>query len=508
MLYVLAAGVALGTLGPVSNVAYGAGMGSPTFAALRATVGALVLLALAGRDERRVSLRSLSRREQALLAMTAGAQACLSLALFAAYGAMSVALVLAVYFSYPLLVCAASIALGRERLTPVRAAALLLSLAGLLVVVLGRSGPEVHASAMGLALAAVAACCQATYLVASRNGFTRVPSTQAVTVILVGAALVIWAVALPVDGTAGRLLAWVSDPAAWLAILFAGVVGAGLAKVWLLRGVRRVGGTRSSVLMLVEPITGVALAAVLLGQPFGAPELLGGAAILVGAMLAQRPAAVARAEGRSPAERAIARDDRHRRALRGMSVASTHRRLLLAVLAGVLMLSASETPRPTQAVVAPTCAVGDTLTRYRATSDWYRSLLDTRFRLPRAYAPGGPRERLARGRVRLRADPARRARRLHRDGPRREGGAARRSRSSPRTGATARRSRRSGAGCAPWATGERCWRPRGRATRSTSWEPPSTSRRPAAPRPGPTRTGAGRGPEPGSPATAGATAGS
>jgi drug/metabolite transporter (DMT)-like permease len=255
-----------------------------------------VLLAFAGRDERRIGLRSLSRREQGLLAMTAAAQACLSLALFAAYGAMSVALVLAVYFSYPLLVCAASIALGRERLTPVRAGALLLSLAGLLVVVLGRSGPGVHASAMGLALAAVAACCQATYLVASRNGFTRVPSTQAVTVILVGAAVVIWAVALPVDGTAGRLLTWVADPAAWLAVAFAGVVGAGLAKVWLLRGVRRVGGTRSSVLMLVEPITGVALAAVLLGQPFGAPELLGGAAILVGAMLAQRPAAVARAE--------------------------------------------------------------------------------------------------------------------------------------------------------------------------------------------------------------------
>ena len=71
-----------------------------------------------------------------------------------------------------------------------------------------------------------------------------------------------------------------------------------------------------------------------------------------------------------------------------MSVATTHRRLLLAVLAGVLVLSASETPRPTQAIVAPTCTVGDTLTRYRATSDWYRSLLDTRFRLSKAYVPG------------------------------------------------------------------------------------------------------------------------
>ena len=71
-----------------------------------------------------------------------------------------------------------------------------------------------------------------------------------------------------------------------------------------------------------------------------------------------------------------------------MSVASTHRRLLLAVLAGVLVLSASETPRATQALVAPTCTIGDSPTQYRATSDWYRSLLDTRLRLSRAYVPG------------------------------------------------------------------------------------------------------------------------
>jgi drug/metabolite transporter, DME family len=306
VLYVLGAGIAFGTLGPVSNVAYGAGMGSPTFAALRATIGALVVMAIARRDERNIDLRTLSRREWGLLAMTAGAQACLSLALFAAYGAMSVALVLAVYFSYPLLVCAASIALGRERLTPTRAIALLFSLAGLLVVVLGRTSGSVHASGTGLLLAAIAACCQATYLVVSRNGFTRVPSTQAVTLILTGAAIGIWAVALPVDGGAGRLFAWVDDPAAWLAALFAGAVGAGLAKVWLLRGVRRVGGTRSSVLMLVEPVTGVALAAIVLSQPFGLPELLGGAGILVGAMLAQRPAAGPQLAGASSARRGSA----------------------------------------------------------------------------------------------------------------------------------------------------------------------------------------------------------
>jgi drug/metabolite transporter (DMT)-like permease len=43
--------------------------------------------------------------------------------------------------------------------------------------------------------------------------------------------------------------------------------------------------------MLAEPLTGVLLAAFLLGQPLGLPELIGGAGVLIGAILAQRPAA-------------------------------------------------------------------------------------------------------------------------------------------------------------------------------------------------------------------------
>jgi drug/metabolite transporter (DMT)-like permease len=58
VLYAVGAGIALGTLGPLSNIAYAAGMGSPTFAAMRATIGAVVLLVLAGRAVRRVPLRS------------------------------------------------------------------------------------------------------------------------------------------------------------------------------------------------------------------------------------------------------------------------------------------------------------------------------------------------------------------------------------------------------------------------------------------------------------------
>jgi hypothetical protein len=84
--------------------------------------------------------------------------------------------------------------------------------------------------------------------------------------------------------------AWLGSPAAWLAVIAAGVVGAAFAKVFLLRAVRRVGGTRTSVLLLSEPIVGTVLAAILLSQGVTGLQVLGGAGVLAGAALAQRPA--------------------------------------------------------------------------------------------------------------------------------------------------------------------------------------------------------------------------
>jgi drug/metabolite transporter (DMT)-like permease len=290
VLYAVAAGVALGTLGPVSNLAYAAGMGSPTFAALRATIGAVAIaLFIRWSGHPTLALGKLSTRDRAQLGMTAVAQAVLSLSIFAAYGAMAVASVLAVYFCYPLLVAGLSIALGRERLTPARALGLVLALAGLIAVLLGGTDGGLEISVAGIGLAGIAAIFQASYLVISRSGYSRLPSDQASAVILAGAAVIIWLVALPVD-IAGGKTEWFASPSAWAAVGIAGLIGAAIAKVFVLRAVRRVGGTRASVLMLSEPVAGVALAAVLLGQGLTPWQAVGGVGVLVGAVLAQRPA--------------------------------------------------------------------------------------------------------------------------------------------------------------------------------------------------------------------------
>jgi drug/metabolite transporter (DMT)-like permease len=286
---VLAAAAALGTLGPVAAMAYAEGVEPATFSTLRAAIGAAILgaLVLTGRQPS-VSLGRLTGREQALLGLAVGANGLMTLVLFYAFGAMAVGLVMVIFYSYPVLVALFAAALGRERLTPRRIAALALAGAGLALVLGGQLGPEAHATAVGVTLAGVAAVCHAVYLTVVRGGFDRVPAVQATSLVLAGG-LVISGTAALVLGGAGVGGEWLGSPVAWAAILCAGTLGAALPKVWVIGGVRRIGSTRAAVAMLVEPVVAVVVAAVALGQRLTAIELAGGAAILVAVVLVQRP---------------------------------------------------------------------------------------------------------------------------------------------------------------------------------------------------------------------------
>ena len=293
----MAAALAFSTLGSLSGVAYRSGMGSATFVTLRAVIGAgLLATFLLLRPGSRVSLRGLPRAEKTMLATAMLANATLNLALFAAYGQMAVALVLAVYFTYPMLVAVASVLIGRERFTPARILGLLMATSGVALVLWDQLGAS-SLTVIGLLAALGAAACQACYLVVSRSGYTRVPAEQATALILGGGALLAATVALLADLPSGRLLVWVGDPAAWGAVAVAGVVGAAAAKVWLLRGVRLLGGTRTAVMMLLEPVAGALLAAVVLAQGLTVLEAVGGVIILLAALLVQRPAAGPMAPG-------------------------------------------------------------------------------------------------------------------------------------------------------------------------------------------------------------------
>jgi drug/metabolite transporter (DMT)-like permease len=290
LLKVLAAASALGTLGPVAAVAYGQGVEPATFSALRAGIGAAILggLVLSHRQPA-VRLARLAPRQRTLLGLAMAINGLMNLVLFFAFGAMAVGLVMVIFYCNPVLVALMSAALGRERLTPVRVLALGVAGAGLALVLGSQLGPEAHATAAGVVLAAVAATCHASYLVTIRGGFDDVPNVQATSLVLAGGLAISGTAALVIQGP-GVAGAWLASPIAWIAIVCAGTFGAALPKVWVIGGVRVIGSTRTAVAMLMEPVVAVVVAGVALGQRLTQLELAGGAAILVAVVLAQLPA--------------------------------------------------------------------------------------------------------------------------------------------------------------------------------------------------------------------------
>jgi drug/metabolite transporter (DMT)-like permease len=87
------------------------------------------------------------------------------------------------------------------------------------------------------------------------------------------------------------------DGRALFLVVRAGIVGAGVPSVLLLVGIRAIGGTRAGIVMLIEPLVGVTLAAVLLHEALLPIQVAGGAAILAAALLLQRGV---RGEGQDP----------------------------------------------------------------------------------------------------------------------------------------------------------------------------------------------------------------
>ena len=154
-------------------------------------------------------------------------------------------------------------------------------LAGVLAAVAG-----IVVDPAGVLLALGAAACQTVFVLVSRHGYAGVGSDVATLVILVGT--LIGAVAIAVLGGVGsQLEAPVRSLDPWPIILVAGVLGAGLPSMLFLSAIRRIGGIRTGILMLFEPVVGVTLAALLLRESIDAPQLLGGALVLGAAVLLQ-----------------------------------------------------------------------------------------------------------------------------------------------------------------------------------------------------------------------------
>lgn len=236
------------------------------------------------------------------LALGGLGQAAVAFLSLSAVRYVSVATLGFLFYTFPAWVALFAALGGTERLDRTRLAALALSLAGIACTVGLPGGAPAAGGAgagpawPGVALALGAAVVYAVYVPYLGRLQGRLGPTGAGAVICAGAALVLGAA-----GVARGTLTAALAPQAWAAVGVLAILCTVLAFVAFMRGLGRIGPVRASIVSTVEPFFTAVLGALVLGQPFGAATVAGGALIAAAVLLLQRPARGARA--RAAAER-------------------------------------------------------------------------------------------------------------------------------------------------------------------------------------------------------------
>jgi drug/metabolite transporter (DMT)-like permease len=269
-----------GAMGIFGKLAYDAGVDVGDLLLVRFSMAAAVLLAVAAL---RGALRGLSRRAVAIpLAMGAIGYATQSGLYFSALERMDASLLALVLYTYPALVCVGAIALGRERASARRVAALLIASAGAALVLAGAATGSVDA--LGAAMGFSAALAYTVYILVGDRAVAGIPLLALAALVCTGAATT-FAVAALVRG--GPDLSFEAAGWGWIgAIALVSTVGAILT---FFAGLARVGPSAAAILSVLEPVVTVGLAAAAFGETLAAIQLGGGALVLAAVVVMQWP---------------------------------------------------------------------------------------------------------------------------------------------------------------------------------------------------------------------------
>ena len=201
-----------------------------------------------------------------------------SFCFFSALNHLTVGLAVLLLYLHPALVLLAGAALGRQRLTPRKAALAAASFAGILLTVRG----DLAGTPVGLAFGIGAALIYTNYILVGEHLTPRTGVIPAATVIVLSAA-VMFCLGTLVEG-----VRWPGTTGGWLAVAGIAVLGTALATVTFFAGVQRIGAGDAATLSTLEPVVALVLAFVFLGEQLGAVQLAGALLVIASAALLGR----------------------------------------------------------------------------------------------------------------------------------------------------------------------------------------------------------------------------
>ncbi|MDQ7819061.1 MAG: EamA family transporter [Armatimonadota bacterium] len=279
ILCVAGAATCWGLSGVVAKILFTRGVDPWTLVEIRLTAASAVLLAAfaASRMPVRVPRRLAVPLVLLGLSMT-GAQSAYYLAIHLA----GVPTALFLQYTAPVLVAVYGRLIGGEPLTPRRAAAIALTVAGTYALVTGGEG--LRADPLGVLSGMGAAVAFAAYVLLGR-GPAREAGAARMLLYALGTGAVVWSLIVPPWSAYGRPY----TPAEWVLMALIVVCGTVVPFGLFLYGLRSISGTVASLTATVEPVVGSAAAVLILGEALGAVQVAGALAILAGVLLVQTP---------------------------------------------------------------------------------------------------------------------------------------------------------------------------------------------------------------------------
>jgi len=280
-LLVLSAVVLWGTQGVLGKAVMNTGVNPQALAAIRILLAALMFgLTLLIRDPSGLKIR---RQD---------------IPFFLGYGILTVTLLhgsfnLAVYhtgvatasillYTAPAFVTLMSIFVFRERPSVPQILALLLTLAGCLVITLNPG--EIEINRTGVFFGLLTGFSYGLWKVLSKKGLDRYrPDTlNFVSMTIGGFFLILWSL------TSGGVRNFSLPPGTWVVILLMALVNSFLPNRFFINGLKRMQASRASILTNFELVISVLLARIIFQEPFTPAKLLGFALIITGIILIAR----------------------------------------------------------------------------------------------------------------------------------------------------------------------------------------------------------------------------
>ena len=259
---------------------YAEGMNTPSVLFYRFGLAwCLIALVMLGKVlTRRESLR-VSRREFRTLTALGLLFIGSSLTLYLSFRYMPAGVASTILFTYPVMTAVIMLVFFRERLRFATVTAILLSLAGVLLLYWGDGGGTL--SAVGVVLVLVSALTYALYIIVVDKSPLAMSSFKINFFVLLYCAAGMALFAL----LSGQPLQLPPTPRAWLWVGWLAVVPAIMALVMMVYAAKYLGSTPTAILGALEPTTAVLIGILVFGEPFGPRLLVGIVLILVAVTL-------------------------------------------------------------------------------------------------------------------------------------------------------------------------------------------------------------------------------